>query len=411
MEKFDYVGAGNSTNKKDAMANAARDFCSFLVRSGKLSPEDVPGGQTGGQTGGPAPAKTAAPAVVPAVQTAKVGQTGAVKRTMISASQLQTMMAGGQKVVSVGTNAGGQRVVRVISGAGGTSHRGVIQQTPGTPAQNGSSASHNNPTTATATATPPAAASAGTTPGATASLSRILTALQNRGLVNQHQNGKIYYVGDKTKSPATPGSPLKVAPSPAMSSPASRQVGPGSSVSGITSLKAATSQQTSVVVAPALSLDSFTADSDMIQAATSLLGTSVETKQESQSGGQESFVYRDPALPAGWYIRVGKRQVGEFSYEVEVAYFSPDGAKLRTQEEVVSFLTGQLSVEDISHRPPISLERMPWKQQLDEINKQLAPLVEIKVQTGGNLKRAASDSTSTGIMEDKRLKADSFLRA
>ena len=148
-----------------------------------------------------------------------------------------------------------------------------------------------------------------------------------------------------------------------------------------------------------------------IQAATSLLGTSVETKQESQSSGQESFVYRDPALPAGWYIKVGKRQVAELSYEVEVAYFSPDGAKLRTQEEVVSFLTGQLSVEDISHRPPISLERMPWKQQLDEINKQLAPVIEIKIQAGGNLKRAASDNTNSGIMEDKRLKADSFLRA
>ena len=43
VEKFDYVGAGNSTNKKDAMANAARDFCSFLVRSGELREEEVPG--------------------------------------------------------------------------------------------------------------------------------------------------------------------------------------------------------------------------------------------------------------------------------------------------------------------------------------------------------------------------------
>ena len=55
VDKFDYVGAGNSTNKKDAMANAARDFCSFLVRSGQLSPEEVPGGQTGGQTGAGGP--------------------------------------------------------------------------------------------------------------------------------------------------------------------------------------------------------------------------------------------------------------------------------------------------------------------------------------------------------------------
>ena len=364
------------------------------------------------QPGGQPPAQPPAPAVAPTVQTAKVGQAKTVKRTMISASQLQTMMAGGQKVVSVGTNAGGQRVVRVISGANTPHRAGVIQQTPGTPLQNGSSPSPNNP--------PNTASTASATPGATASLSRILTALHNRGLVSQHQNGKIYYMGDKTKSSATPGTPLKIASSsPAVSAPGSRQVASTSSVSsvssvsGITSLKTAQSQQTSVVVAPALSLDSFTADSDMIQAATSFLGSSVETKQESQSSGQESFVYRDPALPAGWYIKVGKRQVGELSYEVEVSYFSPDGAKLRTQEEVVSFLTGQHSVEDISHRPPVSLEKMPWKQQLDEINKQLAPLIEIKIQTGtgGNLKRASSDNTSTGIIEDKRLKADSFLRA
>ena len=37
-----YVGAGNSTNKKDAEKNAARDYVNFLVRSGQLNPNDVP---------------------------------------------------------------------------------------------------------------------------------------------------------------------------------------------------------------------------------------------------------------------------------------------------------------------------------------------------------------------------------
>lgn len=56
-----YVGAGNSTNKKDAEKNAARDFVSFLVRSGKIAPNDVPlEAQEGGNgaaagAGGPAP--------------------------------------------------------------------------------------------------------------------------------------------------------------------------------------------------------------------------------------------------------------------------------------------------------------------------------------------------------------------
>lgn len=39
---FPYVGAGNSTNKKDAEKNASRDYVSFLVRSGKIAESDVP---------------------------------------------------------------------------------------------------------------------------------------------------------------------------------------------------------------------------------------------------------------------------------------------------------------------------------------------------------------------------------
>lgn len=42
MPSFAYVAAGNSTNKKDAEKNAARDFASFLIRTGKVQANDVP---------------------------------------------------------------------------------------------------------------------------------------------------------------------------------------------------------------------------------------------------------------------------------------------------------------------------------------------------------------------------------
>ena len=40
---FDYVGVGNSTNKKDAQINACRDFINYLVRAGHINSNDVPG--------------------------------------------------------------------------------------------------------------------------------------------------------------------------------------------------------------------------------------------------------------------------------------------------------------------------------------------------------------------------------
>jgi len=39
---FDYVAAGNSTNKKDAQTNAAKDMVQYLVRTGRLSASEVP---------------------------------------------------------------------------------------------------------------------------------------------------------------------------------------------------------------------------------------------------------------------------------------------------------------------------------------------------------------------------------
>lgn len=39
---FNYIGAGNSTSKKDAEKNAARDYVNFLVRHGHLNASDIP---------------------------------------------------------------------------------------------------------------------------------------------------------------------------------------------------------------------------------------------------------------------------------------------------------------------------------------------------------------------------------
>uniref|UniRef100_A0A8C9T1T9 RNA helicase n=1 Tax=Scleropages formosus TaxID=113540 RepID=A0A8C9T1T9_SCLFO len=42
VEGFNYIGMGNSTNKKDAQSNAARDFVNYLIRAGEVKAADVP---------------------------------------------------------------------------------------------------------------------------------------------------------------------------------------------------------------------------------------------------------------------------------------------------------------------------------------------------------------------------------
>uniref|UniRef100_A0A8C5U057 RNA helicase n=1 Tax=Malurus cyaneus samueli TaxID=2593467 RepID=A0A8C5U057_9PASS len=42
VEGFNYVGMGNSTNKKDAQSNAARDFINYLVRVNELKKNEIP---------------------------------------------------------------------------------------------------------------------------------------------------------------------------------------------------------------------------------------------------------------------------------------------------------------------------------------------------------------------------------
>jgi hypothetical protein len=40
---FNYAAIGNSTNKKDAQGNAARDFAQYLVRTKEIQAHEVPG--------------------------------------------------------------------------------------------------------------------------------------------------------------------------------------------------------------------------------------------------------------------------------------------------------------------------------------------------------------------------------
>lgn len=42
VDIFNYIGMGNSTNKKDAQTNAARDFVNYLVRIGEMNAAEVP---------------------------------------------------------------------------------------------------------------------------------------------------------------------------------------------------------------------------------------------------------------------------------------------------------------------------------------------------------------------------------
>ena len=51
---FDYTACGNSTNKKDAQANAAKDFVAYLVRQGRMQGSEVPSAAGVEATGGAA---------------------------------------------------------------------------------------------------------------------------------------------------------------------------------------------------------------------------------------------------------------------------------------------------------------------------------------------------------------------
>jgi len=249
---------------------------------------------------------------------------------------------------------------------------------------------------------------------ANASVSRILAALHNRGLVSQ-QNGKFYYVGGGGK-----------------------QQGVAVSAGGQVQVKA----QPSAVVIPGagLNMDSITASPHMVKMASNLLlggnqaanqgtptmapangslpsspsklpgspaagnssplrpvppGASAQTSSPlaALGAGKQSFYYKDPALPMGWYIKVDRTQIAEHKYQVETSFFSPDGALLRSQSEVAGYLGGRVQVKDKSQRPPVPVSRLPWKDDLIDTNKLFVPNLENLANIVGTrpLKRPAGD--------------------
>ena len=74
---------------------------------------------------------------------------------------------------------------------------------------------------------------------------------------------------------------------------------------------------------------------------------------------KQPLLYRDPALPMGWYVKVDRIHIAKHRYHVETCFFSPDGALLRSPSDVSSYLGGRLWVKDKSHRPPVTVAEMP----------------------------------------------------
>ena len=52
---------------------------------------------------------------------------------------------------------------------------------------------------------------------------------------------------------------------------------------------------------------------------------------------------------------------------VETSFYGPEGAVLTSQEQVAAYMSGQLSVDTIGHRPPVPVSQMPWRDQLSKI--------------------------------------------
>jgi hypothetical protein len=146
----------------------------------------------------------------------------------------------------------------------------------------------------------------------------MLTALHNRGLVSQ-QNGKVYYVGggDRPRAPVTlgAGAAMKLSAAPGATSSGTNQI---------------------VIPGAGLSLDSISASPHMLKMASSMLLGGPAAAPAPSNGGppparpqlppapppaaapsspfkldgaKQTFYYRDPALPANWYIRIDRTQV------------------------------------------------------------------------------------------------------
>jgi len=420
-------------------------------------------------------------------------------QVLLSSGQVgQVISSGGMQKVLTMAGGGGQQFVRVLSSGNGVQQVGA-KSIAGFAAASPRGQIGNNSTQYVASSPAPQVLSlpngnsGGSTPsGGPAggeqtnnSLSRIMAALHNRGLVSQ-QNGKFYYVGDKSKSPVSlsPGAAFKLAASTGVTTspvkannvlPSFSSVGSlSSSITGITSLSNLNTSafstpkvvsrmntsslqtpgnQNTVVVGDAGNLDSYTADPSLLEMANTLLqspdssfgsnstnSTLLNTQPPSYTNhnsytnglaevsplkttsqgeiNNQTFYYRDLALPVGWYIRIDKRLISDCSYEVDTSFFSPDGACLRSQPEISAYLTGQLIVEDLSHRAPVSVNLLPWKEDLNEINKQFVPTIDIAGAGGfplndatsqNFLKRSLASSQDLGMCDEKKTKPESFL--
>ena len=144
--------------------------------------------------------------------------------------------------------------------------------------------------------------------------------------------------------------------------------------------------------------------------ATSMINSNgtVAKKSTPDPSSGETFHYRDRSLPPGWWIKVNKKQVAEYQYQVENFFYSPEGAELKNHENIPAYIAGQLSVDSIGHAPPLGVAQMPWREELSELDKQLVPsldnLVTHQAVAGGIIKRSASGS-GDGVI-DKRFKPD-----
>ena len=226
--------------------------------------------------------------------------------------------------------------------------------------------------------------------GEQAGLSRILSALHNRGLVSQ-QNGKFYYVGDKSRAPVSlsPSTALKLA--------------------GVGQQGAA--QQSTVVVGAAASLASYTADPALLEAALSAAPQPAPPANGSGGGSglpASSFQYRDRALPAGWSVRVDTRHIRDNSYQVETQYRAPGGPALRSQREVVEYLAGQGGSG--GGAASTATAGLPWKENLSDIHRQFVPNIDL-VAAGGGVKRPLEQPAlpSPSQRGEKKPKPDSLL--
>ena len=61
---------------------------------------------------------------------------------------------------------------------------------------------------------------------------------------------------------------------------------------------------------------------------------------------KQSLLYREPALPMSWYVKV---DTGHWTEHMETCFFSPDGALLRSPFDISCYLGGRLWVKDKSY--------------------------------------------------------------